>query len=1299
MGGTVHPLARAENDRGAVPDSFPANRMLVLLNPPAERQQALQQFLHDAHAKGSPSYHQWLTPEQFGARFGARDEDVQQVQGWLQSHGFTVNRLTKSARLLEFSGSAAQVREGLHAPIHQYEIQGKTYYSVASEVSVPRSIAPLLKGFAPLNNFPMSSGVHTAAKATYTTAKGSAKPQFTTSINGQPFYAISPEDFATQYNVAPVYQAGTDGTGQTIGIIGQTNIDLTVTAAYRKLFGLTGGSTQVVIDGEDPGSGSSLGTVTSVGGFVGIDEILDSAVEEAYLGVELSGAVAPKATVNYYIASGTQLQNVLALAAMRAIEDNQASVLSVTNEQCEQLLGPSGNQLWASLWEQAAAQGQTVVVTSGGGGPASCGITAIEVNGQPTFLGKSVNGIASTPWNVAVGATDFYYSDYATGGASAANDWNASNDANFGSLKAPLPEQPWDSELGLNVPFNLLLVPRGGIESILGFPGAATGGGPSSCSQESTVAGQTGFPYVCIGGYAKPSWQTAPGVPNDDVRDLPDLSLLASDGSNLSAYAFCMQVNDCAPVSTGEPQVTLAGGTSAAAPAFAGIMALVNQKFGRQGQANFVLYALANQQPSVFHDITVGTNDVQCDTSSPGCTVPNPSSSSEGSYGVYGATTGYDLASGLGSVDVNQLIADWNKISFSATTTSLQLSPASIEHGAAVSVTAAVTAGSPTPVPTGDVSIGTTSSTPFLKSNVLTLSSGSAAANWNFFPGGTYQVTAQYAGDGTFASSASAPSTLTVTPEPSTTAISLLIDVDSPVTNGGHAPFGSNWNFMAVPSGQNSQTTGDATGTATFTDGATTAIVPLNAQGVAIWSPQTLALGAHSVTVSYSGDASYNASTGGPFAVTVVQNSVQLFTNLEAPAASINQGPPLAVTYQAGASALVHVGFSAVNLSVPPTGSITVNFGSMTQTVPVSTTILSDSTAAGVSVSFPNVPAGTYALSASYAGDSNWHASTSVAQSYTFVTNTATPTTTTLSLTPSTADSFGVVTFTATVTATPPPSIEFFGGSVTLFANGYPFGTLGLGIPVISQTTLTATGSATFPASQIPSGSLQVTATFQSAGVLSTSGQGGNTLMSSTSAPVPLTVTYSDFTLSSSAARAFVKSGQSTSLPLLLGGPNGGSATVSLNCLPSGNFNCSLNPSSATVKGSTSASLTIQAFMNTTGGTASVNPLGPSRPMVPFERDLFVASASFAFAFALIFLMPQRRQYRRRYGTHFSGLQVCCALLAAASFIAGCGGGSSASAPPPPPQVVNTPPGTYNVVVTASSGAITHNTSVIVVVQ
>jgi len=1256
LSGTVHPLARAENDRGAVPDSFPANRMLVLLNPPAERQQALQQFLHDAHAKGSPAYHQWLTPEQFGARFGARDEDVQQVQSWLQSHGFAITRLTKSGRFLEFSGTAAQVREGLHAAIHQYEIEGKTYYSVASEVSVPQSIAPLLKGFAPLNTFPLTSYVHSAGTGTLSRTSNRVTPDFTTTnSSGATFYALSPEDFATQYNLTPLYQAGTNGAGATIGIIDELNLNLAVVDAYRRLYGLPAADPQVVIDGEDPGVGLSP-TV------------------EGFLDVELAGAVAPSATVNYYIAGGSHFQSTLLLAAMRAVEDNQADILSVSYGECEALLGPLGNQTWNSLWEQAAAQGQTALVATGDSGSATCVGQLSSASGQITYLGPDVNGLASTPWNVAVGGTDFYYSDYATGGASATTSWNATNDANFGSLKASLPEQPWDNPLGFNVtPLSV---------TDLEIPGGAGGGGPSTCAQFVTAAGQ---PPVCASGYAKPSWQIAPGVPADSVRDLPDVALFAANGANLSTYAICINSSQCTAGET-NPSVYLVGGTSASTPAMAGIMALVKQKYGRQGQADFTLYALARQQPAVFHDITLGTNDVLCFTGPPACDVPVtlPGTifvSNIDSYGVYAAGPGYDLASGLGSLDANALVSNWSKVTFLPTSTALQISPASIVHGTPVSLATTVKPATGSNTPTGDVNIATSAAVPLITSNFITLSAGAGTTNWNFFPGGSYEVTAKYAGDGTFAGSSSAPSALAVTPEPSTTALTLQYEYENSSTptvegfaaNGAQLPLSSLWTFAAQPSGQTSQLTGDATGTATFTDGATSVTVPMNVQGVATWSPQILALGAHSVTVSYSGDASYNSSTAGPLTFTVTKGLPLLRATLEAQQVLTLSNPPTA-TYPAGTPVVVHVLVSALNSFVKPTGMVTVSLSpNLSQTVALIPDNYSNQGLSAVNVTFPSVPAGAYTLNASYAGDSNWTAVASSPEPLTFAAM-AVATTTTLSVTPASVDSSGSVTFSVTLTSTVPQP----GGLVNLSANGTNFASIGMNS---NSTTglLTNSGSVTVPATAIPSGSLQIVALYM----------GGLDFAPSSSAPVPLTVTFTDFTLSSSSSRVIVKSGQSTSLPLLLGGPNGGSAMVSLNCLASGNFNCSLNPSSMTVKGSTTASLTIQAFINATGTTASVNPSGP------LGRGLFAASAGFAFAFALIFVAPNRQRYHR----HYAGLQFCCAILAAASFIGGCGGGSSVSAPPPPPQVVNTPPGTYNVVVTGGSGAVVHNTSIIVVVQ
>ena len=1257
--GTVHPLAQAQYDRGAVPDAFPAERMLVLLRRPAEREAALQKFLREVHAPGSSSYHRWVTPEEFGARFGAADENIAAVSGWLQSHGFFVPRVSKSRNFIEFSGTAAQVREALRAEIHQYEVNGATHYSIANEISIPETLAPLIRGFAPLNNFELDSYVHTVGSATYSRATRRATPLLTTTLNNQNFYAVAPEDFATQYNLGPLYNAGTNGAGQTIGIIGGANIDLSLVAAHRTLFGLPASNVQVVIDGEDPGPPASPNV-------------------EGFLDVEVSGAVAPKATVNFYIAGGTHFQSLIPLATLRAIEDNQASILSASFGECEQLLGNSGNQFWSSLWEQAAAQGQTVFVSSGDSGPSTCPLVAVST--PPTLqvvsFGLSVNGLSSTPWNVSVGGTDFFYSDYATGAPSAATLWNATNDPSFGSLKAPLPEQVWDDQVGLNA------MPAS--TTSFSIPSAAGGGGASNCAQSTGAVAS----LVCTAGYAKPAWQNAPGVPSDGVRDLPDVSLFAANGRNFSAYPICAEPGDCAPVTAGEPQVLLVGGTSASSPAMAGILALVNQKTGqRQGQANFTLYALARQQPGVFHDVTLGTNDVLCQLGLLDCNIPYAGSTLAGSYGVYAAGAGYDLASGLGSVDANALVTQWNTITFLPTSTTLQLSPSTVVHGSPVSVTASVTSPSASAVsvaPSGDVDIATAAAVPLPQSGAIPLSGGTANASIGFFPGGSYQVTAQYAGDGVFGASASTPVSLTVTPEPSTTSLDLrytyidwsatpVVGHSGTVANGGQVPASSQLTFEAQPTGVNSQSTGEATGTATFTDGATSAQVPLNSAGVATWSPQGLSIGVHSVTVSYSGDSSYNASTAGPLTFTVTKGIPRLGAGpIEAP--SNNLAPP--PMYPVGSTLHVEVFVGAQGTVNPPTGSVTVNLGQLTQTVALTpfTEAFSSTTNATGLATFTSVPAGTYTLSASYAGDSNWNsAAFTDATTLTFATPASNPisTTTTLTVSPSAISANQSVTLTANVT--PSGMVARAVGPVEFLANG-----VAVAFGVISSLGASTPNTVTvsIPGEHLPIGNVQMVAIFQ--------GLGG--LAASTSAPVSLTVTPADFSLSMGASRVLIKSGASGTIPLLLGGPNGGTVALSLACLPSSNqIGCSVSPSSPSVNGNTSATLTINAFVP---GTTAANFALRRNSRAGF----FAASACFAMIFGVVITLPLPRSKQR------AGVLCGLALFALATFLVGCGGGSGSITPPPPPNV-NAPPGSYSVVVTGTSSGVIHNAKLTVIVQ
>ncbi len=853
--GTVHPLAQAKYDRGAVPASFQAPRAQLMLQRPPEREDALKKFIASANDKSSPSYHKWVTPDQFGKLYGPADSDVQQVTAWMQSQGLTVNKINRGRSIVEFGGSAAQIQSAFGTSIHTYVVNGETHYANATPIQIPAALKPAIKGLASLNNFKLHSSAKVLGSGTYSpkTRKGTANwnyPEGTTSE----FFYVAPGDLAVEYDTAPLLTAGTTGTGVTIGIINDSNIDTTLFNAYRTLFSLPATTLQVTVDGNDPGVNS--------------DSI------EAYLDVEESGAVAPGATLDLYVGESTALSNGLDLATVRAVDDDTAQVLNLSFGACEYSLGTSGNAFYNQIWEEAAAQGQTVLVSSGDSGSEAC---------YPSgYYGLSVSGTASTPYNIAVGGTDFYYSDYTTltsNGLPASFNtfWNPSATSNTPatSITGYIPEQPWNgSTYGLNlatVSGGASTTPEGG------------GGGPSTCSSETTQ-------NTCVGGYAKPSYQSAL-TPADSVRDIPDVSLFASNGYNYSAYPICASPGDCNTdgQSSTPATVTGIGGTSASAPAFAGIMAMVVQKYGAQGQANYTLYPLQKQFPAAFHDVTAGSNNEPCDPTSQYNLTTCNADTTGGTYseGQYPAAAGYDLASGLGSVDANVLVSDWNKVTFTSTTTALTVNPTTITHGAAVTLSANVTSSSAT----GDVAFITSTPLPNNKSlGFATLASGVASATLpsataSDLPGGTYTITAQYEGDGTYAPSTSTAQSVTVNPESSTTYENVFNYYQGSVIASGTAtvPYGTSISVEAQPVGSSvSQTTptigslssdGVATGNVLFTDGSTSATESINAFGVASWNQGTFAIGPHSVTAKYSGDASFNASTSAATTFTVVKGT------------------------------------------------------------------------------------------------------------------------------------------------------------------------------------------------------------------------------------------------------------------------------------------------------------------------------------------------------------------------------------------------------------------------------------------
>ncbi|MGD1155696.1 MAG: protease pro-enzyme activation domain-containing protein [Terriglobia bacterium] len=899
--GNVHPLARAEYDRGVAPDDLPMARMLLVLRRGDDQETALRQLLEDQQVKSSPHYHQWLASEEFGQRFGPADADIQAVADWLTGQGFQVNQVAAGRTVIEFSGTAGLVRQDLHTEIHRFAVNGKEHWANASDPQIPAALAPVVAGIASLNNFPRKPQSRRLGAFSRSKLTSEVQPLFTIPTSNGNYYPLGPTDFATIYNLLPLWTAGKDGTGQTIAVVGQTNINVQDVRGFRSVFGLPAKDPNIILNGPDPG--------------INGDE------DEAVLDVEWSGAVARGATIELVVSETTEATNGVDLSALYVIDNNLAPVMSESYGACEAYLGVGGNAFYNVLWEQAAAQGITVVIATGDSGSTTCDVYP-ETAAQ---YGLAVSGLASTPFNLAVGGTDF--DDVSTW----STYWNATNNTStLSSAKSYIPEMTWNDSCARSGLSTLCAsVSSDGIDLIAG------GGGPSNC-----VNSTGDFPnFTCSGGYPKPSWQSGLGVPGDGARDIPDLSLFAGDGLNRSFYAVCQAdalppgYVSCDPYAY-EWYFTGAGGASASAQVFAGIMALVNQAHGRQGNANYVLYPLAAKSGAscnsstapgtsttcVFYDLNLtkagkaSNNSVACKAGTPNC-----SNTSSNGYGIlvyppatsspaWTTNAGYDRATGLGSVNAANLVNNWNSVSFTPSTTTLSLStnpatdPITLTHGQPVNVSVQV---APTPpatgTPAGDVSlIAQTNNNPNISSTTglgnFILSGGSVASTTNMLPGGAYNVIAHYAGNGTYGGSDSNAVPVTVSTESSLTKVGVVsCDYTSGACTYGVTSFvyGSSFDMLRMDvtnaTGQScaSPTTGliaypCPTGTVTVTangqppwdygyPSGTPGIYALNSQGYAEDQFVQLPGGTYPLLASYSGDTSYTASTSAPVPITVTK--------------------------------------------------------------------------------------------------------------------------------------------------------------------------------------------------------------------------------------------------------------------------------------------------------------------------------------------------------------------------------------------------------------------------------------------
>ena len=392
--GRVHPLANAANDQGEVASNFPLPYITMMLHPSAAQQSALQQLLQDQQNPKSTSYHQWLTPEQYADRFGVSTSDMAQIVSWLQSQGFTVNPLSRSRTFITFSGNAGQVNAAFGTTIHHYKVNGVMHYANSTDPTIPSALSPMVSGFRGLHDFRPKARI------------AKASPKWTHPPDGLSTYALAPDDFATIYDITPMYSAGINGSGVKIAIMGQTQISASDITSFWNMFGIKSTTlVQKLVTGS-PNPGVSQG---------------DN--DESALDIEWSGAVARGATIEFVYSD-----NVWD-SATYAVDQNVAPVLSISYGNCEMfdLVDLPSNQ---QLVQQANAEGMTWFAAAGDSGATDCDYGVNVAEG-----GLAVDSPGSIPEVTSMGGTSL------SGGASY---WSTGNSSTYSSAKGYIPEVAWN---------------------------------------------------------------------------------------------------------------------------------------------------------------------------------------------------------------------------------------------------------------------------------------------------------------------------------------------------------------------------------------------------------------------------------------------------------------------------------------------------------------------------------------------------------------------------------------------------------------------------------------------------------------------------------------------------------------------------------------------------------------------------------------------------------------------------------------------------------------------------------------
>ena len=1330
--GNTHPLANAANDRGRVRPDLPMTDLILVLSRSPRQQADFDKFVAAQYNRDSPNYHQWLTADQVGADFGPSPADIATISSWLSSRGFSIQEISRDRMSIRFGGSAAQVESAFHTEIHNLEVKGAAHIGNMSDPKIPAALAPVVVGIKSLHNFfprplhrlgnqvtrdPDTGKWKRLSQATTENAAGRStrtalvKPQFGVSVpssGGSTAYQledVTPYDFATIYNVLPQWNAGTpiDGTGQTIAIAGTSSICLGQTdpncqnpssgynndvAAFRSAFGLpayTSANQPTIVSGNS----SPLTVCPDSAGNCSVNDLIENTLD-----VEWAGAVAKGAKI-VLVASyptGSPSDDPLYDSESYIVQNKTASIMNVSYGGCELSLGTAGNVEYFNLWQTAYAEGIAVFVASGDAGAATCdgGGDANYGNPYSAQFGQSVNGLASTPYNTAVGGTDLNWCSLAsTTECTPGPYWNTTNNSTTGaSAKGYVPEVPWndtcanplsvaflegwatssdankvggvtDPESGCNFVLNnyTTVDSNAGItlEYIVDTVGG--GGGASNCvvgdgtdvsscdsTTTNTGSGNSSLPLV-NDGWPKPGWQSGiSGIPADSVRDLPDVSFFASDGYlSSSSYLICVSFEDsssgnvpCSYSDTTEPLAQEVGGTSVSSPAMAGVMALINQKTrSSQGNPNAELYLLASKQTysacsaetvtsgstsCYFNDIDTGNIAAPCDNGadegglsgtglvSPNCSV-NRSGDQIGILSGYSAGVGYDQATGLGSLNVSNVVNAW-PVDTGLTSAKVTVTPGqgSLVSTSALTVTGAVASssiGGATPTGTVILNAGGYTST----EQSLAAGAYSFTIPANSLTSTATSVAVSYSGDSKYAA-ATGSATIAVTAPTGTASVSATatpaslaqtasLSVAVTVTSSGATPTGT-----VTLSGA-----GYGAAAQTLTSGASTFNIPAS----------SLPLGSDTLTVTYSGDASYGTSAG---AVTVTVNG----------AAATGVTPtliiiPSATTVAASSPLNVAVEVLGPSGGATPTGTVTLTSGSYSSGA---------QTLASGDYTF-TVPAGSLAqgsptvIAISYSGDSTYAAASGT--SNVTVTGSSGTLTPTVTVTPGSSSIAATSALSVAVTVTGSGATP--SGTVTLTSGSYSSGAQPL-----------TSGDFTFnvPANSLTAGTAILTATYS--GDSNYAGATGTGSVTVTSGAATGT-----FTLSASTTSA-VAPGTAATSTVTVTTTDGYSGTASLTCaLTSPTASsvtdppaCSLSPTSVALS-SSSTTGSVTATVSSTAPTASQNT-HPARP--GSGKGWMGAGGGAALALLVFFAVPSRQ---RRWRAMLGAVAV---LVALSSFTA-CG--------------------------------------------